>query len=198
MMDKYGVNYDNLAALIHSRGWKWYTAPFDLNIIGIRSAEKQANRFDDLIVIAYMDGLGCKRVYCAEATTDPGLYWLYNPMNVEGCAILKPGNYRACWQYGKHNGAYDALVQIGNMTVWRDGNKDSILDKGPEDTGLFGINLHRSAFDPVAVNVNRWSAGCQVVQARTKFDDIMELCRQQMAHGHGNRFSYTLIEEAEL
>ena len=69
---------------------------YNLNIIGIRSKDHQPNSFDDRICIVYRDEQGwITRTW--ECTTEPGKYWLENPSNVSGTAILVPGQYRSVY-----------------------------------------------------------------------------------------------------
>ena len=46
----------------------------------------------------------------------------------------------------KNKKGHEALCQRGKVKVWRDNNKDNILDwEGEIDTGEnFGINIHRA------------------------------------------------------
>ena len=46
-----------------------------------------------------------------QCTTLPGLYWLENPMNSKGCAILKEGQYKGVYEIDLHNGKYEAICQ---------------------------------------------------------------------------------------
>jgi hypothetical protein len=118
-------------------------------------------------------------------------------MNVKGTAILKPGQYRGAWQLGKHKGEYEALVQRGAMTVWRDNDRNHTLNQGPEDTGLHGINLHRAGrLTDVDSPVGKWSAGCQVMPQAEEFDLVMCLVRRAAAR-YGQTFTYTLLTEAQ-
>ena len=65
-------------------------ADYDLNIVGIRSKDTTANTFNDLMTVSYkVKGQWYTRSW--ECTTDPGLYWMHNPMRVEGCAQLVCG-----------------------------------------------------------------------------------------------------------
>jgi len=68
--------------------------PFNLNIIGVRAAEKVSNHFDDFIVLSYQDDEGKIFLKVCPGTTDPGRYWLEHPMRKEGAAIVVPGQYR--------------------------------------------------------------------------------------------------------
>jgi hypothetical protein len=83
---------------------------YNLNIIGIRSKDHKPNSFDDRMCVVFRDEQGwVTRTW--ECTTEPGKYWLENPTNVSGTAILVPGQYRSVYKIGQASGKYDALVQ---------------------------------------------------------------------------------------
>jgi hypothetical protein len=48
--------------------------------------------------------------------------------------------------------------------VYRDNNKNDVIDFVSQslDTGVFGINLHHASATGESVQVDGWSAGCQV------------------------------------
>ena len=73
-------------------------------------------------------------------TTDPGLYWLENPMNVDGTAILAPGQYRGAYRIGKHRDDYQAVVQTGGeVAVYRDDDRNALLDPSKSVNGLRAV-----------------------------------------------------------
>lgn len=170
--------------------------PYNLNLIGIRAATPVPNKFDDrLFVVWRRQGKWYDKMF--SITTDPGTYWLKNPMMVQGTAILKEGQYPGMWALGKHSG-YDALVQVGPCTVIRDINRDNRLDyDGHEETGLFGINCHRATAYGTSKQVDKWSAGCQVFADSSDFAVFMSLVKEA-AKVWGNRFSYTLLNERDF
>ena len=100
---------------------------FNINIVGIRSDDNTANSFNDTMILFWKFG-GWWNNMTFPITTDPGIYWRTNPMNVKGTAILKPGQYKGMWAIGKHQGRYEALRQVKPCTVYRDNNKDDKLD----------------------------------------------------------------------
>lgn len=168
--------------------------PYNLQIVGFRRSHLASNRFDDLICVVYRDEAGVLQCPFWPATTDPGRYWLDNGRR-DGTAFLKAGQYRGCWALGLHKGEKPALVQVKPVTVYRDANKDDMLDKGKEDTGLFGINIHRAG--SASTVVDKWSAGCQVFANDADFEAFLELCKRQERQGKGwDRFTYTLVEGA--
>lgn len=173
--------------------------PYNLNIIGVRSNNEIANSFDDWLYLIFREEKGSEfKVYEFPITTDPGAYWLKNPMNVDGTAILVPGQYRGSHQIGLHQGKYKALKQKKPLKVWRDNDRDTNIDKeGKIYEGIFGINIHRSNATSQSQVVEKWSAGCQVFQKVADFNFLMETC-EKAKDLYGNSFSYTLLEESDF
>jgi len=168
---------------------------YDINIIGVRSAERHAGAFDDVIHLAFkVDGIWQHHEFAA--TCDPGIYWLENGRS-EGTAILVPGHYRGCWQLGLHRGKYTALTQCRPVQVYRDNNRDEIIDMIEENIqeGIFGINIHRAHSSAEVQSVGKYSAGCQVIQRSFDFDVLINACEEQAKTRGWHTFSYTLIEE---
>lgn len=175
-------------------GYKFYSnGDYNLNIIGIRCGGSATNRFtDELHLIYKVKGLWKHDVF--KITTKPGLNSLVNPVNVKGCSILVPGQYPKSHKLGLHKGKYTALVQAKPLKVYRDNNKDKIIDLNPEsiDQGIFGINIHKSGSDSTLVN--NWSAGCQVFKRETDFNRFINICKRS-AELYGNSFTYTLLDD---
>ena len=172
--------------------------PYNLNIIGIRSDNAVSNSFDDHLYLIYRDDRLNLLTHRFEVTTDPGAYWLKNPLNVNGTAILVPGQYRSSHEIRKHQGKYEALCQKAPVKVWRDNDKDTNIDTGGKTyEGIFGINIHRSNAKTESTVVEKWSAGCTVFKKVADFNFFMDICRK--AKGiYGNSFTYTLLEETDF
>jgi hypothetical protein len=196
------ITFDKVYGALKRKGYKIFeqdSKPYNLNIIGIRSNNRKPNSFDDWIV-AMWKYKGNWSFYLFEATTDPGLFWLQNPMNPKGTAIVKEGQYPGSHKLGKHNDQYKALQQCGNITVIRDYNRDGSLDYQSDrlDTGNdFCINIHRARLNGKSVLVDKWSAGCQVFADSFQFDQFIKMCDQAVVNW-GNSFTYTLINELDL
>lgn len=171
--------------------------PYNINLVGVRTADMTINSFNDweYVIWKYQgswEGIKFK------ITTDPGLYYLKNPMNELGTAIVKPGQYINCWKKGMHQGKYQALTQVGPMTVYRDGNRDEKYDiSGKEYTGLYGINNHRAVENGRSIMNDKWSAGCQVFADYYDFEIFMRLIAEAEKNWTG-LFSYSLITEQQL
>lgn len=190
----------DFSKILTNKGYVYFsTGKYNLNIIGIRrKGAKVTNTFDDYIVVEFIDNYNIKTRNVYKATTDPGLKSLEQPVNVKGCAILVPGQYRSCFKLGIHKGQYEAVVQYKPVKVYRDNNKDKVYDfnsKTIED-GMFGINIHKAGKSSTIVD--NWSAGCQVFARKEDFEDFMKLAHYQISQGFGKLYTYTLITEEDL
>lgn len=194
------LDYRRLKKVFDALGYQFYDAgDYNMNIIGIRTDDQRSNLFNDWICLAFRQN-DHEQLMVFDATTDPGTYWRKHPMNINGTAILKPGQYAGSHRTGLHQGNYLALVQDSPMTVYRDNNGDDKLDTGSDiaiESGHFGINIHRASAHGITENVGRWSAGCQVISRNVDFNLFMALITRA-ATEWGNRFSYTLLTEPQL
>lgn len=196
---------EQVESAVKTKGYKWFedsaNKGYDVNIVSIRNNSpstyrKVTNVFDDHITLTFKDEKGVLQFYCWMATTDPGKKGVQQFHNNKGVARLVPGQYRTIYTVDKHQGKYDALCQrLGNVTVWRDGNKDLTFDEKVTDTGMFGINIHKAGQD--STWVENWSEGCSVFKRVKDFDQFMSICKKA-AKIHGNKFSYTLIESTDI
>jgi hypothetical protein len=197
------LTFDNIKSMVESRGYKFFDTAdrrLNLNIVGVRRDNTGTNTFDDYLLVLYREEeLSVVSQY--DITTDPGQYWLENPANPKGTAVLKPGQYRSTWELGKHQGKYEALVQRKPVKVYRDNNKDEVIDYDSMttmiDEGYFGINIHRSNPYDQSYVVNKWSAGCQVFKKVEDYNSFIKVCKES-AQIYGNSFTYTLITEKDL
>ena len=172
--------------------------PYCLNIIGIRSSSPVPNTFDDLLTVIYTGPDRLHYIYMA-CTTKPGLFYLDHPDNPNGVAIIVPGQYLNLFVKGLHKGQYPCLVQSGTLQVYRDNKRDGAFDYShiePAPPGC-GLEIHHANNDFASIEVNNWSAGCQVVDDPVSFEKLMELVDQSMAI-RGSFFSYSLLEGKDL
>lgn len=177
---------------------------FNLNLVGIRHNNARVNFFDDILFVFWKyKKLWSSRQY--NITTYPGKDYLgEKSVNRLGTAILKEGQYPNSHQVGFHKvsspGRYEALVQRGKLTVYRDNNHDGKFDMRPEtlDTGTgFGVNIHRGRAGGITANVGLYSAGCQVFASFEQWTDFHTLFKKAEANW-GKNFHYTLINANDL
>lgn len=185
------------------KGFAYFTKsdkPYNLNLVAIRHAdERVTNKFDDVYTVSWF-WQGKWYWHAWAATTDPGHYYARKALlNPAGVAILPPGQYRGAWQLGTHRGSYRALIQRKAVPVFRDKNKDEVMDMDPAtiDVGWHGINHHRAELASVAQLINKYSAGCQVIQDSAHFATLIDICDRAAGY-FGNAFSYTLLREDEV
>jgi hypothetical protein len=186
----------SLVKTLNSKGYKVFTEPYKLNIVGVRSDITKANSFDDKIFAFYKNKDDNWEGKSFPATTDAGTYWLNNPMQSKGTALLKEGQYKDSHALGLHQGKYKALRQVNNVTVYRDYDRNAILDfnNGREETGIFYINIHRANSTGTTKTIDRYSAGCQVFANADDFAYFLQLAEASKDR-YGNKFTYTLIDE---
>lgn len=181
--DMKNYKIDDLKFQFAKLNYKWL--PF--HIIGIRSDANNPDKFDDLIGLVEKDNL-----VLFSGTTNPGTHWLKNLLNPKGAALLKPNQYLNTYQLGLHQGKYTALCQRKPVTVYRDGNKNGIAEAtAVTDTGLFGINIHRANPNVVSTIIDKWSAGCQVLNDPIDFNFLIKRCKESGL----KEFTYTLLKE---
>lgn len=212
------VKFQDVHKALVSKNYKIFTRINELNIVGIRRIVPNVkNKFDDLVTVFFTVPLGTpwnvtpvtelfydKRIDKTwvfsqyPATTEPGKSYLLNPINKKGTAILTEGQYEAVYKIDKHNGKYEALCQrLGNVTVWRDSNKDTEYDFKVKEAGMFGINIHRANQWNILEWIDKNSAGCQVIQSPKHFNELMGWAKLH-EHLYENVFTYTLISENDL
>jgi hypothetical protein len=127
-----------------------------------------------------------------EATTEPGRYYTVNPLNPNGAARITLGQTLNAWKFGDHKGQ-DALVQCGDILVYRDKNKDGFRTGDQTFLGdSYGLNQHTTKFAPGTIG--RWSAGCLVGRYESSHDIFMAMCR---ASGL-KRFSAIVIDGSDF
>jgi len=194
---------EQIEKAMNEKGHKYFTGgDYDVNVIGVRNAatgDEITNKFDDCITLSYkVDGEW--KFNCWKCTTDPGKYWAEHLLNKDGVAILKEGQYRGSHKIRKHQGKYDALCQKGPVKVYRDNNMDDEYDLIEENVheGVYGINIHKAgSWKSGSVQVDKWSAGCQVFSKEDDFYDFMNVMYKARDRW-GNSFTYTLINSNDI
>lgn len=177
------LTIEELKAEFVKLGYKWL--PFQ--IVGIRSKEDVPNKFDDLIGL-----IENNTVTWFTGTTNPGVHWLKNLLNPKGAALLKPNQYLDTWKLDLHQGKYLALCQRKPVVVYRDGDKDNFSEETAiTETGLFGINIHRANPNLISKLIDRYSAGCQVLNNPQDFEYLIKRCQTSKLKD----FTYTLLKE---
>ena len=195
-MDWIKVTSEKLVAAYTQKKYILQRGIYQANVFGIRANTQANDKFDDIVGILRVNHGNAWETLLCDATTDPGLYYLEHPMNVDGTAILMPGQYIGSHKTGLHKGDH-ALIQCGKLRVWRDRNKDDVYDyTNPQDAPNTGIDIHHASVNSTVVG--NWSAGCLVVARRTEFDSFMFQIAEHLTAGFEDLFDLTLFEEEEV
>lgn len=197
------ISHEEIAVTMTLKRFVVHTDPWMLNIIGIRSENQKAGKWDDAIIFFRYNGKSWDWLQ-ADATTDPGLYYLQNPMREEGTIIMVPGQYLDLY-FRSHHKTEEAFRQKGSALYVRDNNRDKYLDlslmKNPKN--IFSAddvytNLHNAHNTMEMWRVGKFSAGCQVVNKPEDFATGLKWGDEQVEHTGINSFHYTLLLESEL
>mgnify|MGYP000981701145 CR=1 FL=1 len=193
---------EQIESAVKRKGYVWFAGPaeYDVNIVAVRTTKASGravtNLFDDWLTLSYRKD-GAWMFHEWQVTTDPGKKAMLQYSNPAGVAILVPGQYRGSHMIGLHQGKYEALRQQKPVTVYRDRNKDQTYDFVDPETGIFGINIHRSNPLTESTYVENWSEGCTVFKRVNQFNTFMDICRQARKI-HGNSFTYTLLLDTDI
>lgn len=197
---KLKLTFDDIKKVTQQKGYVWWEGEYDVFHYGIRSRSLLVDLWNDILGVCYIDKFGNKINLMHKGSTKPGLNWLKDKMgNINGTAILQPGQYRRCWTIGLHNG-YPALVQsqLGVFNAWRDNNKDGRFDfQGATYTDVTGLNMHTESLIRDTDKVGLYSAGCQVRAFDKEHFMVMAVTELSVAM-YGDGVSYTLFEERDF
>ena len=190
---------EQIEKAVEAKGYKYFeNGEFNVNVIGVRNSapgNKVTNVFDDWLTLSYKEN-GVWKFFIWNATTDPGKAPQLLGNNGTGTARVVPGQYPGSHMVRLHQGKYEALGQKGNISVYRDADKDLEYDTDKITTGSnYGINIHKAGKD--STWIDHWSHGCQVFKRVKDFDEFMKICKKA-AKIHGNSFTYTLIESKDI
>lgn len=187
---------EKIHQVMKAQGMKVFTTPFDCTLGWIRTKDNKSNKFNDWLFMSYpMKSGGICSVVLA-GTTDAGLYYRLNPINVDGTAIIQHGKqFRGVYTYmekGGHKGQ-EAFRQTKDIWYWRDNDRNEYINFDGEEEFK---NNHTNGHDmgKVGNEVNKWSAGCWGSEV-TNMDQLYLMAKVQKAHGLGDKFSLAALHE---
>ena len=172
-------------AYVLSKNWKQPITEF----VWIRLNQTFGNRFSD-ICVRFNNGIVDLIMPCS---TRAGNFYVYNPLTVGGITgtavaieqqvfnshkFMTSGNWSTLWLGAPY------FFQSGEVEIYRDGNKDNVINRVTKQKGYFGINFHRAG---IGSAVDNWSAGCMVVPDARWFEAIKIFKANQLTN-------FTLIE----
>lgn len=182
------LTLEQIKKLYKDKGYKFHeNSDYNVNVFSIRSSNKITNKFDDVFYCVYKVNNQWV-IKSWECTNKPGYKYTKDLLSVKGVAILKDGQWK--YKLGYHKGK-EGFVQAEAVTVWRDANKDYIINKINTETGWFGINIHRASVN--STNVDGWSAGCTVFKREKDFLEFLSIMKISIKK-YGETFTYTVFE----
>jgi hypothetical protein len=203
--------YSELKEVMERKKYKFFLSNLSLNCIWERTSDEITNHFTDFLHIAYLQ-LNPKSkllksvVITIPTTTKPGLKGsILEPTTVNGVtgtAIIKPGQYLGTWEFRDTSfefSKYPYFRQIGLIDYWRDGDKDTHIDKiQDQENKLFGTHWHIMSQIGTygSGQVNNWSLGCMGA-AEPEFKKILPIIRKSVKL-YGNKFSGTILESKDF
>lgn len=194
------LSLDNVIEVLKAKRYKVFENEGILNIVGIRSNETDGSDYDDHCYVFYKLPDGKWKLHIYTITTNPGNYYLQNPLpGTKGTAIMVPGQHLNLWAIGLHRQKQKAFVQVNPVPVYRDANRNSVLDFDPKtiEVGLFGINGHHGSAHDVDI-VGQFSAGCQVWRFNKPHQVMMEAAELLSRKYQYKYFTYTLLEQKDF
>lgn len=202
---------DEIVAVMQAKGYKLRTEKYRINIIGVRKDNVFDNKFSDTLYVIWKNKLNKWELRNFKWTTLAGTLGeggAFNPitvLGVTGVAVLKEAQYLDTYAFIDNYTTwlgYPFFMQTKSVMVYRDGNCNDTVDYAmPQQSGLFGINLHRMSnndLDSDFVNFAyaSWSIGCNGSPEPT-FKQVIELARVT-AKLYGNVFDYTLLHSNDF
>jgi hypothetical protein len=160
------------------------------------------NRFNDTRMVFSCDANGVPQAQSWDGTTEPGVRFVNMPTNPGGAARIAFDQYKA-WCVGMHprsgDNQHEALVQVAEINVFRDLNKDFRRQGDRQERGLFGINQHWG-FDFPIDDIRNASAGCLVGRTKAGHRDFMKrvMADARFRANSGYRFHTAVLDGAEL
>lgn len=181
------------------KGYDWRA---DGNLVAIRLKTDRQYKFSNRFVDIGLITVG-NQTHCFEMSTVAGLYGQGNVLSpnwidcVYGVGVVKEGQYKKAYQLnGNWWTGHKFLMQIADFEFYRDGNLDTILDRGKVYKGKKGFNFH-SWIGFVGKLVNNLSQGCMVTESQTWVNIVLPLL-ERLATMQNNEIDFTLLGEDDF
>lgn len=194
---------EQIVDVMISKGMKVFRNPFSMNHGGIRTKDNAAETYNDFLFMYYWNDKGQLCGIVEPGTTDAGLFYRKNPINVKGTAIIKHSEqYIGAMDYQNppvdfklgHNGK-EAFRQVQPMKYWRDADRDNYLEFDGE---VFEEIAYTNGHDMgTGVSVGKNSAGCYG-SAPATMDKFYALAKLQIKHKQGSRLTLTMLHETDF
>lgn len=204
-----------------AKGYKFFD--HSVNLIGERTTDTFTNEFTDMLHVCYFDHDTQQQkiltipfttkagTFGKDSVTDPVLTTGFNIVTkkletLRGTGSIVEGQYEKVWRFIDNYTtwlSYPFMMQEGPFNVYRDGNKDLIMDRNvPIHRGVFGINLHRMSAVGQSTGIlsakgsNPWSVACQGAP-EAELKKLLPILRAD-SKLFGNMYTYTLLQTKDM
>lgn len=152
--------YKNLRALVHARNGLWSDKANVTNMVGIRrKLDKNVTKYNDSLIVCWIDAKGTKHAKVHAATTEPGEISDHRQMTAQ-TLTMEPG-YHSTKQPGGRTSQFLARNKNNSETLklsgdngfnFHHGGNENVDIKGLKDGGLSSSNTTKTE-DEFAVNM---------------------------------------------
>jgi hypothetical protein len=188
---------------MRSKGYSVSTGEKEYNIIylegscanGVPNADEPDYFNDRRILLEFVNGEPSITNNWS-ATSEPGQKYTDKPLKPQGAARIAFGQYKNVWYVGEHSGVsanvkHEGLIQDGNVTIYRDKNKNGKRDAGDLiQTGNFALNQHRADGNPEK-RIKGWSAGCLVGWRMEGHQKFMAILKGDSRYQKNRKYHFT-------
>ena len=203
--------YQEVKKAVLEKNFLFSTLEMFANYVFERTSYEVTNKFDDFWHVLWIEN-GEEKILTIKCTTKAGLKGAFDaPPTVEGihgtAVIIFPQECKNAWKFidgGVPTRSYpwnhSYFAQIAPINYWRDGNKDTHIDKVQEqDKKIFGTQWHVMSNPPPAWqsgNVNNWSEGCMGAEY-AELEKILPIARKSAAV-YGNVVSGICLNKEDI
>jgi zinc D-Ala-D-Ala dipeptidase len=199
--DKEAVLAKKIVDYMRSKKYDTSTKTGEYNIVYIEGAcedgTPNADEFDYYndrrIIIEFINGKPSLTNHWL-ATTEPGNYSTTHSINAKGVARIAFGQYKNAWQVGMYSDAsknrLEGLVQVRNVKIKRDTNRDGKRTRDIEEIGIFGINQQQGT-GSIDKRIGQDSAGELVGWLPTEHKEFMEIIKKDSRYLKDANYLFT-------
>jgi D-alanyl-D-alanine dipeptidase len=199
--DKEAVLAKKIVDYMKSKKYVISTKTGEYNIVYIEGACEDGTPNADLfdyyndrrIIIEFINGKASLTNHWL-ATTEPGDYYTTHSINAKGVARIAFGQYKNAWRVGMYsdssNNRFEGLVQVGNVRVKRDKNRDGKRTRDIEEVGVFGINQQQGTGN-IDKRIGRDSAGELVGWLPIEHKQFMEIIKKDSRYLKDANYLFT-------
>ena len=197
---------NDIKKVIKDKNYKLFDkGDYNLNLVFERTNDTYTNYFTDILHILYKVN-GKDVLLSLPCTTKPGIKGSTDTpityKDVTGTAVIIPDQYSRSFrfidsyeEFSKY--PYLRLIDNAKLKYWRDGDRDTTIDKNEEYLDNFHTHIHvMSNKGVIGKPINNWSLGCMGLEEPNmlKLNSLLRLSSAL----YGNIFTVTVLESKDF